>query len=235
MPDDRPAVIARVAGRALEAVFAAILVVRRPRPIHSRGVRLRGEIRWLGTSVRSGMSWVDDQRGPVRVVARWSRSIGLPTALPDIQGLALRVEADGRQADIELASTGIGVPSRFVLFPHKTPWRAHLNTLLPYRGSEGPLLLAARTVTAPSAAFGAIPTAEWTLRLFFARPLGKWHPFADVRLHATGETDDADLRFDAVEHPLPGAGTYAWTRALRQPSYRLARRNGSADFAPSEQ
>jgi len=32
------------------------------------------------------------------------------------------------------------------------------------------------------------------------------------------------VRFDPVAHPVPGAGTYPWVRALRQPSYRLVQR-----------
>jgi hypothetical protein len=157
-----------------------------------------------------------------------SRSIGLPSALPDVIGLALRLEVDGRPADIELASTGFGVPLRFALMLHRSPSRARLGTLLPYRGEAGPRLLCARTLAPRSLPAGvrALDTAltqePWRLRLFFASPGGKWHPFADVTLRAGADRPSDDMRFDAVRHPLPGAGTYPWVRALRQPSYELA-------------
>src|SRR4051794_8155051 len=103
-------------GRMLRALFEAILLLRRPRPIHARGRVLEGELTWIPGAARSGIRWIDEPpNGAAPVVARLSRSLGLPPALPDIIGLALRVDAGGRPADIELASTGLGIPSRFLL------------------------------------------------------------------------------------------------------------------------
>ncbi|MFG6504072.1 hypothetical protein [Microbacterium sp. P05] len=220
--------LAGVAGRALRALFAALLLVRRPRPIHARGRMLRGELVWLGTPVRSGIQWIDEPApGPVELTARLSRSIGLPAPLPDVIGLALRLEADGRPADIELASTGFGPATRFALLAHRSPSSARLGTLLPYRSDLGPLLLCARTVSEPlpsggSALDEALRRAPWRLRLSFAHGRGLWHPFADLSLALVDPQPIDDLRFDAVRRALPGAGTYAWVRALRQPSYHLA-------------
>src|SRR5918994_1530860 len=117
-----PSPPARVAGEVLRLAFRMILLLRRPRPIHSRGRVLRGELTWLDGAVRSGLRWIDEPPdGPLPVVARLSRSVGLPSALPDVIGLALRVDAGGRPADIELASTGLGIPSRFLLTVHRSP------------------------------------------------------------------------------------------------------------------
>lgn len=223
--------LTRFAGLVLRAGFALILLVRRPRPIHSRGVVLEGEIRWMPRAHDAGIPWIDQVPGTVaRTTARVSRSIGLPAPLPDVIGLALRVGESDAPADLELASTGVGVPGRFLLFPHRSPVRATLSTLLPYRGSRGPVLIAARTVAA-SVARGSAgisssqPPDPWTLRLYAAVPTGRWHPFAEVTLRLADDQDDTALRFDAVRHPLPGAGTYEWTRLLRQPSYRLVQRD----------
>jgi hypothetical protein len=91
---------------------------------------------------------------------------------------------------------------------------------------RGPVLLAARTRPARSLPAGlaelrrAVREEPWRLRLYFARPLGRWHPFADLTLSDAEDQDDAELRFDAVRRPLPGAGTYGWARLVREPSYR---------------
>lgn len=218
-----------VAGAALRGLFALLQSVRRPRPIHARGVVLGGDLTWIGGTVESGIPWIDAApTSPLPVVARLSRSVGLPPALPDIIGLALRCEADGRPVDIELATTGIAVPSRFLLLPHLTPTRATFGTLLPYRSTRGPILVCARSVTGRMLPAGvdeiadAVRVEPWTIRLYFATPTGKWHAFAQVDLRTAAKQDDRHLRFDAVRHPLPGAGTYRWVERLRQPSYLRA-------------
>jgi hypothetical protein len=226
--------ISAVAGRVLRAVFAGILVVRRPRPIHPRGIELRGEATWLDPS-RSGIRWIDDAPdSPLRVTARTSRSIGLPAPLPDIIGLALRFEGEGEgehgDVDLELASTGAGVPGRFTLRLHGSPSRAHFATLLPYIGDRGPVLLAARTISPADLPTALPPLAArlrdepWHLRLFVATPRGSWHPFADVRLRSTPDGRDTPLRFDAGRRLLPGSRMPRWVDALRQPSYDLVQR-----------
>ena len=236
--------LARFGGRVLRALFAGILLLRRPRPIHVRGRVLEGHITWLPGAEPSGIAWVDDApSAPVPVVARLSRSVGLPGVLPDVIGLALRIDAGKRPADIELASTGRGVPGRFVLTVHRSPSRAWFGTLLPYRSSRGPVLLAARQVSG-----GTLPAREdlldavltrvaWRLRLYHATPTGLWHPFADVSLRMSAEQDDAMLRFDSVRNAIPGAESYPWVRELRQPSYRrvqaTSRRTGG-EAAPPE-
>ncbi len=222
----------------LRALFAGLLLLRRPRPIHVRGRVLEGHITWLPGAEPSGIAWVDEAPSvPVAVVARLSRSVGLPWLLPDVIGLALRIDAGDLPADIELASTGRGVPGRFMLAVQRSASRAWFGTLFPYRSSRGPVLLSARqtsdgTLPARGDALDAVLTrAGWGLRLYHATPTGLWHPFADVSLrmragaddaanHGTSQ-DDAGLRFDSVRNALPGAGTYPWVRSLRQPSYRL--------------
>ncbi|MCT2086090.1 hypothetical protein M3D75_08195 [Microbacterium enclense] len=209
-------------GSALGRAFAVAQRVRHPRPIHSRGVVLGGELRRIPDATPAGIAWIDDASADARpVVARVSRSIGLPAPLPDVLGLALRVD----DADIEFASTGWGVPGRFALVPRRRAERASFGILLPYRGERGPVLLGARTVsgrppaTDPRALTGPDVDAVWTLELSHATARGPWHPFALVELRIDPDPDDRGLRFDAVRRPLPGARTYAWVRAARQPSY----------------
>jgi hypothetical protein len=220
------AAVSAVIGRCLEAVFATVQRVRPRHPLHPSGVLLRGTLTRHARSARSGLAWIDEPWSePIAVLARASRSAGLPAPLPDVLGLALRFETEHGPADIELASTGFGVPSRFWLALHRSPSRGRLNTLFPYKGGDGPVLLCARTI-APTdlpVAVGdlgdRLELEPWRLRLYFARPLGKWHPFAELELSREDEELDPLLRFDAVRHPLPGTEQYDWVRNVRQPTY----------------
>jgi hypothetical protein len=251
-----------LAGQAFAAVFKAIKGVRPVRPIHPRGLGLVGELTRHGMEdravagmpgARSGISWLD-AAGSDQVQARFSRSVGLPAAFPDILGLALRLGAgaegmagssdigagagaegmEGSQpADILFASTGWGFPARFLLLPKIDVGTAKFTTLMPYKGADGPVLLGLRTLSLPPAATGraetggdfkdALGTGEWVLALSFATPTRRWIHAGTLRLRAAPGPEDLPTRFDPLEHPLPGAGTYPWTRRLREYSYRVAR------------
>ena len=258
---------ADLAGRGLAAVFRSLKAVRPGRPIHPRGISLVGELTLTGAAGRaaaglpaaSGISWLDDA-ATYRVRGRFSRSVGLPESLPDILGLALRtsgasgtpgagdLDAFGDSADVGdvlFASTGWGVPARFMLVPKLDVGTARFTTLMPYRGAKGPVLLGLRTLSLPPRATGradtggnfreSLATGDWTLALSYATPAGRWVQAGVLHLRAavpesaaaaSGGTARADtpIRFDPLKHPLPGAGTYAWTRRLRERSYRAARR-----------
>ncbi|MFF2316355.1 SRPBCC family protein [Arthrobacter sp. NPDC058097] len=224
-----------------------------------------------GLPAASGIAWLDDA-GTHQVRGRFSRSVGVPESLPDILGLALRIslasdvsgdagasDASGAGdasaaadradvGDVLFASTGWGVPGRFILLPKLDVGTARLNTLMPYRGANGPVLLGLRTLSLPGRATGradtggnfkeSLATGDWTLALSYATPAGGWVQAGMLHLRAavphTGDADGADtaggdtaIRFDPLKHPLPGAGTYPWARRLRERSYRAARRPGA--------
>lgn len=227
-------------GEGLGAVVAGVRRLRHPRPVHPRGVVLTGGIEWLPRRSPSGLEWIDRAQGERAVLARLSRSIGLPAGLPDVIGLALRVSSGGEMGDdygdLLLASTGLGVPSRFVLMTHFTPAGARFSSIMPYRGDRGPVLIAARTLIAP--ALPAAPAQQaaaldedvWVLQLMHASPTSRWHPFATLTLgrepHA-GSVDTA-VRFDPVLHPLPGTSISTWARRVREPGYAEAQQRPSA-------
>jgi len=227
-----------------------------------------------GLPAASGVTWLDDA-GTRQVRGRFSRSVGLPESLPDILGLALRTSGTLRTSvsligsgssgasaaggdggpddfgdkadvgDVLFASTGWGVPARFMLVPKLDVGTARFTTLMPYRGSNGPVLLGLRTLSLPARATGradtggnfreSLATGDWTLALSYATPAGRWVQAGVLHLRAAvpaspdtagADTAGADtaIRFDPLKHPLPGMGTYAWTRRLRERSYRAARR-----------
>ncbi|MBG6217216.1 hypothetical protein IWX75_001670 [Arthrobacter sp. CAN_A6] len=237
------------AGHGLTAIFRALKKVRPERPIHSRGLRLTGTVEVRPSAGASGISWVDTP-GTSTVTARISRSVGLPDGLPDVVGLAFRLqggpdalgagESDSRAlgrpdavgpsgGDVLLSSTGWSRTGRFVLSPRLRADRAPLTTIIPYRGSEGPVLIGARALGSealPASLKGferKLGGGTWTLGLYYAHPRGPWHQFGILSLCLDLLGEEEDSRFDAVLNPLPGAGTYDWARRLREPSYAVAR------------
>ena len=236
------------AGRMFAAIFRTIKLVRPDRPIHPDGVGLVGELARGGASAgagTSGIGWLDSP-GVDAVEARFSRSVGLPLELPDILGLGLRIRTGATSAgdagdpaesvsDVLFASTGWGFPARFVLMSRRDVAAASLTTLMPYEGRRGPVLLGIKTLRLPDGRSAAglkakadgsfqesLATGDWVLGLYYARPSGPWTRAGELTLRAAPEPNDTPLRFNPLEHALPGADTYPWTRRLREYSYRVA-------------
>ncbi|RWZ49557.1 hypothetical protein ELQ90_12365 [Labedella phragmitis] len=246
----RGGVASRLAGVGIAALVRAVRLVRSPRPIHSAGVVVRGRLEPVrDRAATSGIAWIDDPHA-LELTGRVSRGIGTPVPAPDIWGLALRLHggdpsdgarfADEGVGDLLLSSVGnLGVPWRFVPVARLSAHGAVFTTVMPYRSPNGPVLVGARTVSGAPASASArgvaieLARTPWLLQLLWAVPNGRWRPFATVSLSAPtapdstrpgAELDTAALRFDPVLSPPPGAATYGWTRALREPAYRVARR-----------
>ena len=147
------------------------------------------------------------------MLVRRSRAAGLPAGLPDVHGLAVRVPVPGgRHGDLLLATTGLGLFTRFVLAPVRDPSSRPMTTLLPYRTPTGPRLVGLR------------PAAERAYEIAHAPLRGSWQVFGELVL-STARGPDPLLSFDAVANPLPGLENYEWVRRLRQPAYATARRS----------
>jgi hypothetical protein len=211
----------RSAGAVLGGVFGT---VARLRPTSSKALHPRGHVT-TGTLVRhgatppTGVAWLDEP-GTDDVLVRRSRSVGLPGALPDIHGLAVRVPVGRtRGADLLLASTGTRPGARHLLAPTRSDDHP-LTTLLPYRTPSGPVLLGA--FPEPGAAVYELRVAGLT---------GAWRPFGALAVDEppTGGADEApdvEVHFDPVLNPLPGLPSYGWVTRLREPAYAASRRQG---------
>ena len=218
-----------VCGLAFAAIFKSLKVLRPDRPIHPTGVALIGAIEKPSGGAGSGILWIDSP-GNDTVHARLSRSLGMPSGWPDILGLALRINTEAGPADVLLASTGQSWPGRLMLTAHRYASNSTLTSLMPYKGSTGPVLLAARPEhtgkrlpATPESFRQALTTDAWTLGLYHARPTGRWIRFGTLELTLDPVDADTKTRYDPILRRLPGAGTYGWTGRLRQPSYEAAR------------
>lgn len=186
------------------------LPVGRTKPLHPRGVVQHGVLTRTSGDRPSGVAWLDET-GRDDVLVRRSRGAGLPSRLPDVQGLAVRLPRPDGYADLLLSSAGLGRVTRFLPVPG---WRSDsrpLSTLMPYRGPDGPVLLA------------ALPTGPDTFDLLWATPGSDWVAFGELAISSEEHPHDAQVSFDSFVNPLPGLETYEWTRRLRQPAYRAAR------------
>lgn len=209
-------VLARTTGGILAAGTGALgAALHRRKPLHPQGSIRRATITRVGGPVRSGVAWLDEA-GRDDALVRTSRAIGLAESLPDIHGLAIRIERHGHSGDLLLASTGLGRLTRFVLTAARNPARRALTSLLPYRSPRGPLLIA------------AVPDSPRTFELRWAGPIGPWHAFGRLELGEQWVTD-APISFDPVLNVVPGLHQYGWVRRLREPAYWTARtRSGRA-------
>ncbi len=206
---------AAVAGQVFGQVLGAVAALRNAKPLHPRGVVHAGTLVRRGAA--TGVPLLDDA-GPRPCLVRTSRSIGLPAPLPDIHGVALRLEEDGRPVDLLFATTGSGTLTRYVLRPVRSP-QAALTTMMPLRTPSGALQLR----LTPAGQSGT--AQEWVLSV--STPARRtWEPIAHLVAGTGPARPDADppLRFDPVRHVPAGASVDRWIRLVRDPSYVLARR-----------
>lgn len=217
------AVLAIVPGRVLQLGFGVAGLVRpAAKPLHPAGTLQPVTIRRFGLSTdhQVGVPWIDEP-GTTRAVARFSRATGLPQAVPDIHGLAIRMQrSDGTPADILLATTGLGPATRFVLMPSRSAFTNAYSTLIPYKTPRGPVLMA------------AIPRAPGarSLDLAIAAPRGSWIVFGVLEVDDPqdehGErlgSGDESISFDPVLNQLDDLDYYAWATQLREGAYQAAR------------
>lgn len=210
---------ATLAGGVLSVATRAMSRVRdSTKPLHPIGEVMIGRLHHEGGADPTGVEWLDST-GEEEVVVRSSRAIGLPSPLPDIHGLALRVPVDDGHADLLFASTGLGRMTRFVLLPGRRIASRPLSTLLPYRGPEGALNLAAKVVS------------ETEFTLWWSRGLGPWQRFARLELMPAGDQKPT-VSFDPIAHHLPDLPPYGWVRRLRAPAYRAARDESHRSASP---
>jgi hypothetical protein len=214
-PERLQALAGAVPGALLGAVFGLTAVVRRTKPLHPQG-RIGSGVLEVTSPQRQLAIPLFGARGRHACTVRWSRSVGLPSPLPDIEGLAVRF--DEPAADLLFSATGTGPLSRFVLVPRPPGRHGPQSTLLPVRTEAGSLLLKVTPLD------GEEPPTRWELAVAGAR--SEWSPVGTLQVE--WGTEDEPLRFDPVAHQLPGTSQYPAVTALREPAYAAARRGARA-------
>jgi hypothetical protein len=208
--------LARSGGAALSALFTAFSRLRpAEKPLHPRGRVVDARLARTGAAAPFGVAWLDEP-GAEDVVVRFSRGVGLPSGLPDVLGMAVRIPTVTGFADLLFSTTGRGRVTRFLMVPRRRYAPAWYGTLMPYRSAAGPVLLAA----------AARPLGQRiTVELLAARPRGAWQPFASFSAAAPDvHTSDRAITFEPMAHFPPGLEPYQWVANLREGAYAAARR-----------
>ncbi|WP_165969376.1 DUF1990 family protein [Actinomadura sp. KC06] len=226
----------RPGARAVEAVFArgfALAAKRlRNRPLHPKGLVVDAALRLHGTSQRWGVPLLDDQT-ELAGKARLSRAVGLPPALPDILGLALRwTQPDnGDTAELLLATTGRGILGRRLLRPMRRWSPAFYGSLLAYRVGDRRVLLGAVARETPRAAADlralahALHEGPLLFDLVVATEYGQWERFGELRLTGPPLSDEREpMRFNPALHPISELHPAGLFQQVRGATYATVQR-----------
>ncbi len=179
-----------------------------------------------------------------KIVARLSKAVGTPAALPDIIGLAFRVglqeeSSSGGEWDVLLASAVPGPILRSIGLRPVTSWTGtSMTSLAPLRYRDTNWWLRAR-ITTPIDGFGlsldgvrgTLEHGEIAIDVEQGRATSGFDPLARVTL--TNAAPGRDVSFDPVLHTAPGVEMYPhWLADLRAHAYAQSREGrGEEDHA----
>jgi hypothetical protein len=157
--------------------------LRGERAIHARGRTFRGSVVLPGGAA-TGAPLLDTP-ATYDAVVRFSRSAGLPARLPDVYGLAVRLQdahGPGRHQDLLLDSTLPAPLLRRLPWPRWDATSAVYGSLLPYDVGGHRVLLGAVPVpgTLPARSLAELPD-ELELALLLATAHGRWREVGRVR------------------------------------------------------
>ena len=220
MPD-----LARKAGQMAAAPLGAIARRRGGKPMHPRGAVFDAVLD-RGRGMAWGVPWLAETARD-RAVVRLSRGAGLPEPLPDLLGLAIRLPFPGAPIDLLLTTTGRGAGTRLLPVPRRDT-ASFYSSIMAYRSDSGPVRLGAcpdadGVPSEPGPLARRVARADLCFTLVAARGLGRWEPFAHLRITGPLPTLDPDVRFDAVQHPPPGLLPDGPLARFRAPAYARAR------------
>lgn len=214
----------RFVARPVAAAMGTVARLRHGPAIHAVGTSYAARLDVLGASgdERIGLELLDDA-GSRPAVVRLSRGAGLPTALPDVLGLAFRLQGPDGPQDLLLDSCWGGPLGRHLIRPGRSASRGHYGSLLAYRANGRTVHLAA-VGDAPDRTTPHDGAVGRTFRLLVARPFERrWRHWANLLLLEPVERPA--LRFSPAHDGLGISLRIDGTR-FRVPSYRASQQQG---------
>ncbi|MBW8481061.1 hypothetical protein [Actinomadura parmotrematis] len=212
--------------------------------LFERGARLRGGRRVLhprGRTYAATLRTSDAVAGiggdgPREVVVRVSKGASTPGALPDVLGLALRVETGRGTVDLLFASSARPLGLRHLPVPRAFYTRGFYSTLVPYRVGGitqvlGLVPVDARRAPATAAGLDAcVAEAPVDFVLVGAGALGRWRNLGLLRVLRPAEGERPDS-YDPQLNSLPELHPAPPLRTIRSLAYAGSRR-GRDEAAP---
>jgi hypothetical protein len=222
-------------GRASAAVFGGLSALRRRRSLHPDGASYDATVRIEGDGATTGAPLLA-QPGSHRAIVRFSRGVGLPPAIPDVLGLALRlcdVHGDGRHQDLLMATSAKPPVLHHLLLPGvRGPFGQPYSTILPYRVGDGVRLFGALPLRAPAHDArndleefdAAARLGEARFALAVAAPFRGWHRIGSIEVGAPLDADTGErLRFNPWNSG-GGIRPVGPFQGLRDPAYSASQR-----------
>lgn len=220
------------------APLAALARWRNGKPMHPWGAVFDAVLERHGSEPPWGVPFLD-ATGRDDVLVRLSRGAGLPAPLPDLLGLAVRLDGGSGPVDLLLSTTGRGVLTRVVPVLRRDTASFYCS-IMAYSSPAGPIRLAALPTgdgvpSDPGPLAAAVRRHPVVFVLAAARGLGPWVPFGRLTIGEAVGPLDPELRFDAVRHPPPGLVADGPLARFRAPAYAAAQeaRDGSRAAAGS--
>jgi hypothetical protein len=207
----------RLAAKAVGAAFRTVSSLRSARSLHPDGVVHEARVDLVRPMGRLA--------GPRDAVVRLSRAIGLPHALPDVHGLALRfpdAHGDGLHQDFLLATAR----AHYLLAPARGFFSLPYSSILPYRIDGALSVVGAWATTRPAPARDPFDRLAGDVRfaLALARPTGRWREIGVIRLgRRVPDAEGERLRFNPwnTGGGIEPAGPFM---GLREAAYRESQR-----------
>jgi len=192
--------------------FGLVAAARGARALHPRGVTRTGRalLTARGATLAGGPA--------AAVVVRFSRAVGLPAWLPDINGIAVRfvdARGPGLHRDVLFATAGTG-PLRRLIVPAVDFGAPPFSTVLRYRLNGTAVLLMA-SVSGRGVTLDRLRCPDPVdLRLSAVGAGGLREHLGDV--HVEGLVDGSAIRFDPTAAD-PEFTPVGFLNALRAPAY----------------
>jgi len=170
------------------------------------------------------------------VTTRLSRGVGLPGHLPDVLGLAVRVERGEEPIDLLFTTTGGGRWGKCLILP-TTRWTARpFSTVMPYAAHDPQTGAHEHTLIALTPTEDRLPDAsletlegidaEHPLVFDVQESHGGWRSVGRLVIQQT--TGDEALPFDPVLHADPRLHPVRFLSSVREAAYRGSRRGRRA-------
>lgn len=223
----------------VEVAFDLLARARRARAFHPRGTLFVGALRVTEPGSALGAALVAAAGEPdSTVLARLSKAVGTPAGVPDLLGVALRLDTADGPLDLLFTTTGRRRGTRLLLAPARGWCRRPYSTLLPYRLRGGrtiptlePLARERPVGASLAAARDAVRAAPLVFAVTEPAPGDGRRAVAVLELTAAVPGDDDPIAFDPVRNAHPALRPARVLTGLRRWSYTGSRRGRGADPA----